>query len=231
MRFFSRLLFIYLVICLITCFFPLETDYPISGDIELLKRLSTKQQESMIRIQKEASRHWLYRYIPRHRSIIPWWGIGYWTTWALFGNDDDGLFGEGHHALYWRSDEPASCKKALLWGLRNPLHNFTFYVIGSGWTENSEVTLLKVSWNGVECCSYSPTGRTIFPEENSCLFIGLHGWKPFISLRIRYSDSSKGDFFLGWRERGNFGVKFIPWTRSRGLRNEYISSQQLQNEI
>lgn len=194
-------------------------------DEQLFSHLSASDAEKMTLIQKKASTHWLYTFIPRHRSLIPWWAFFHWSTWALFGNDDDGLFGEGHHALYWRSEAPPSCKKALLWFLRNPFHNLTFYVLGSAWTENSELVFLSVTDEKVDYFTYSPVAKTNFASSSTSLFIGLHGWKPFISMRICYSASARGDFFIGWRERGNFGIKCIPFTRSLGLREQFYQKE------
>lgn len=218
--------FLFCVSFALTLLFPFSQPC-VMRDMTLYARLLPHEAEQMGKIQDEASRHWLYQYIPRHRSLIPWWALSHWCTWAFLGNDDDGLFGEGHHALYWKASEPSSCKKALLWFLRNPLHNFTFYVIGSAWTENSEVTLVKIAADQSEFFTYSPRAKTIFFSENSSLFIGLHGWKPFISLRILYSNQARGDFFVGWRERGNFGIKCIPITTSVGLANKFKQNMEM----
>lgn len=49
--------------------------------------------------QQTALSHWLYRFIPRHRSQIYWYDFGHWISWALFGNDDHGIFSEGASSL------------------------------------------------------------------------------------------------------------------------------------
>ena len=49
----------------------------------------------MNNIQNFHADHWLYKYIPKHRDELsekPFWQK---ITWALAGNDDDGIFGEG----------------------------------------------------------------------------------------------------------------------------------------
>jgi hypothetical protein len=86
--------------------------------------------------------HRLYQLIPPHRDVIVWYDVGHWCTWTLFGNDDDGIFGEGPCAHY-RQDQPNDYAKALAWGCRNPLHNFCFYVIGSAYRKNSGFTVLR----------------------------------------------------------------------------------------
>jgi len=78
--------------------------------------------------------------------------------------------------------------RELLWLLRNPLHNFTFFIIG---------------------ISDKPfVIRGLFPSN---VFNPNGGWKyhfviykklklPFISY------CNKVQFYIGWRERGNFGI-------------------------
>lgn len=140
----------------------------------------------------------LYAAVPRHRCQIRPFDIGHWIMWSLFGNDDDGIFGEGPKAHYYPEQNP-SLVKAIRWTVRNPFHNFCFYVIGSAYRENGKVTCvdLRSKLNG------------------SRLFIGFHGGKPFISLCVRYSPERKGEFYFGWRERGNFGIKFLPFRREK----------------
>ena len=158
--------------------------------------------------------HWLYQIIPRHRSRIKWYDLGHWTTWAILGNDDGGLFGEGHPHPYEASSRN-SVGKALKWGLRNPMHNFCYYVIGTAYWTNSEFTLFEISSKNCRFFQYHPRASRVFASKGTGLLITLHGWKPFVSLRLRYSKKYKGDFYLGWRYRGNFGIKFVPWTRSK----------------
>lgn len=158
-----------------------------------------------------ASKHWLYAVIPRHRSQIRLYDLGHWSTWALFGNDDDGLFGEGQNARF-RLDDPVAGRLALRWGIRNPLHNFTFYVIGQAYYKNSEFALASLSKDNCRAFQYNENAKTVFAKEGSSFFLGLHGWKPFIALRFKYSQKRRGDFYLGWRERGNFGLKLTPFS-------------------
>lgn len=154
----------------------------------------------------EAAHSWLYAIVPRHRSQIHWYDIGHWCSWAVFGNDDDGLFGEAPKA-HFQTGKPANLSRALAWHIRNPLHNFCFYVIGQAHRRNSGFTLLKLGRRGGEVGRYRPVARHVFAEEDTSLNVALHGWKPFISIRLQYTDHHRGDFYFGWRERGNFGIK------------------------
>ncbi|MCB1111289.1 MAG: hypothetical protein H7A37_06425 [Chlamydiales bacterium] len=153
-----------------------------------------------------AAPHPLYTVIPRHRCQIRCYDLPHWAMWALFGNDDDGLFGECCKPPY-RCSQHNCINKALRWNLRNPLHNFCFYVIGSAHCQNSEVTLLEISPQRFCIGRYRSCNGVNFPSDCSSLFIALHGWKPFISLRIKHCPHRSSDFYIGWRERGNFGIK------------------------
>lgn len=142
--------------------------------------------------------HPLYKIIPRHRCQIRPLDLGHWITWTLFGNDDDGLFGEGPHAHY-RPQQSPSLGKAFCWTLRNPFHNFCFYVIGSAHRENGKINIIKLQ-------SKLNGSRFLF---------AFHGGKPFLSLTVNYNPQRKGEFYIGWRERGNFGLKFLPYRQQK----------------
>jgi len=156
------------------------------------------------------SDHSLYRIVPRHRSQIRWYDLPHWGAWALFGNDDDGLWGE----VSFPDQEGETVSQAAAWWIRNPFHNLFFYVVGSAHCSNSEVTLLALSSSKSAFCSYQPVATTNFFDEGSCFYLGLHGWKPFCSFRLQYSDSRRCDCYLGWRERGNFGGKLLPFSET-----------------
>lgn len=167
--------------------------------------------------KRQALEHPLYQIIPRHRCQIKWYDIGHWITWTLFGNDDDGIFGEESTAKY-RSHKKPSLSKALAWAARNPLHNFCFYVIGSAYRENSEITLISIAPPRARALTYRRQGHIVFAGKRTSFFLGLHGGKPFISLRLAYTQTIQSDFYIGWRCRGNFGIKCIFLkTRSKSL--------------
>jgi hypothetical protein len=85
---------------------------------------------------------------------------------------------------------PHDRHRNLKWSFRNPMHNFNFYVIG------------------VADKKFARSGR--FPEKNSDPRGGWDFeaarykfiWLPFISYH-----RPKFDFYFGWRNHGNFGVK------------------------
>jgi hypothetical protein len=166
--------------------------------------------------RSEALSHSLYNIIPRHRSQIRWYDVGHWATWMLFGNDDDGIFGEDSKKPY-KHDQPISFKKAVFWACRNPLHNFCFYTIGTAYCTNSELAIIRLGDGTFGFCEYSPEAGRVFGGKGSSFLLALHGWKPFISLRLAYCPHRSSQFYLGWRERGNFGVKFTPMKKKGSL--------------
>lgn len=153
---------------------------------------------------QEALTHPLYKIIPRHRSQIYWYDLPHWTSWMLFGNDDDGIFGEGDKDNY----NPE--RKALRWWLRNPLHNFCFYVIGSAYRQNGQFTLVDLRSQRNRFFKYQPTEGRDFEKKETRFFLGFHGGKPFIYLKLLWGNRHQSLFYIGWRERGNFGIRFTP---------------------
>ena len=164
-------------------------------------------------LELESADYWLYKVIPRHRSQVYWFDLPHWISWSLFGNDDDGIFGESITAQFNNKDK-VGIKRAVKWGIRNPLHNFTFYTIGQAqFPPQSELTLFSAAPDNFEVFKYTSEARTVFASKFSSFYLGLHGWKPFISTRVRYFSKRQLEFYVGWRERGNFGIKFIPWKK------------------
>jgi hypothetical protein len=172
-----------------------------------------------------AAEHWLYRIVPRHHCQLYPFDLGHWLSWALFGNEDDGIFGEEASACY-RCDEPVRTGLALSWFGRNPLHNLFFYVLGTaGRPCHSEFILLQLA-AGQSCMfRYHPCATTVFAGSGSSLFLALHGGLPFFSLCIDYGRQFQ--FYIGWRERGNFGIKLIPAKRRE---SPCVAQKALANE-
>lgn len=107
--------------------------------------------------------------------------------WALFGNREDGLFGD----LSFNPTRDKSLRVAFLWWKRNPFHNLTWHVIG------------VVGW------PFKRYGK--YPKD---VFSPISGWNyaviiflGFIPLPfISYWSVNLGKFYIGWRERGAFGI-------------------------
>lgn len=141
--------------------------------------------------------HWLYKIVPRKYEDTNKLTV---ITWALLGNEDDGIFGEeetsGEDWLSEWRNVPLGIKRFLAWQIRNPLHNLFFYVIGS--THRKEHTKKEILTLGKR---YSDS---VLPATFAIL---LHDDKPFISSRFKVF-GREIQFYLGWRERGNFGFAF-----------------------
>lgn len=212
---------LFYLLLLFTCFScaPYKvTTAAISASQSEIFELEGEELERAQMNRERASTHWLYRVVPRHRSQIRWWDLGHWVTWTVFGNDDDGIFGEEPTANY-RTRRNTGALRATAWSLRNPLHNFCFYVIGSAWTTNSELTILQLAEDDSEVFTYKPVAGTVFAGDGgSSFFLGLHGWKPFVSLRLNYGRQL--NMYMGWRERGNFGLKFVPFRKVPGRKED-----------
>ena len=108
-----------------------------------------------------------------------------WNPLWWFGNVDDPEPPEWYR--------PGGPGRRWLWQLRNPLHNFTFYVIG------------------VADKPFTRTGKfpdAVFaPDGGWNRAVARYGWLrlPFVSF-----NGERGRFYFGWRERGNFGCK-VNW--------------------
>jgi hypothetical protein len=113
--------------------------------------------------------------------------------WALFGNDEYGIYGD----LNWNPEQEQTVMRAIRWWFRNPMHNLMFHVLSVPKPFTSEgdypndVFSPVVGWNNV-------------------IRIGSNGKRyRFIS----YIGAVK--FYIGWRERGNFGLKLTSNTPQR----------------
>lgn len=163
-------------------------------------------------LRQKAYHHPLYKVIPIHRSQLYWYDLPRWITWALFGNDDSGVFGESPIGYYSDTEDEIGYKRAGKWMLRNPLHNFTFYVIGFAHSPpKCETALLSYDSEKLLFLESSSPSRTVFAGPKTSFFIGFHGILPFISLRLRHARQT--DIYMGWREKGNFGLKFVPYKK------------------
>jgi len=87
---------------------------------------------------------------------------------------------------------PGAANRRFLWHLRNPLHNFTFYVIGIADRECPRTGLHPDD-------VMAPRGGWNFSMSWCCGWIPL----PFASYNGKHCQT-----YLGWRPRGNFGAKF-----------------------
>lgn len=125
---------------------------------------------------------------PRRTGIHPCLKLCPW--WALFGNADDGYFGDDN----WRAGRPKSLLLALDWWLRNPAHNLTWYVIG--------VADRPRTVSGVYGNRFHRPGGGWLTSWTSVRAFGLSLQLPYVSY---LSAHVKG--YAGWRPSGAFGLK------------------------
>ncbi len=156
-------------------------------------------------LEKEAAVHPLYHIIPLKREQIAF-GDPRYLTWVLFGNADAGIFAE-YHDTY--ADE-ISYGQFAWWLLRNPLHNFTFYVIGDAdETTRTDFTLVNLTLGDDFKLLRREPGRQY--TECTGLHVALHNYKPFFGLQINWLPIHKRtECYLGWRPQGSFGISFRP---------------------
>lgn len=108
-----------------------------------------------------------------------------WLVWALFGNEQDGIYGDSN----WNPEGKTDAWTAVKWWFRNPLHNLTWHVIGFVQESTTRYDMRDIDgpgWN----LAYSV--RDAYPKRKYrfARYIG-DGW----------------EFYAGWRARGNFGLK------------------------
>lgn len=159
-------------------------------------------------VEERALQHPLYRAIPRHRSQLRWYDAPRWAAWSFVGNDDDGIFGE---AIPYSTNIHTGtfCR----WATRNPLHNFSFYLVGSAhWKRHYHAALLSIAGRRVRVCSRDQ--GEVHDSDNS-FKIAFNDFKPFISLQFSHFKNRRFQFYVGWRGRGNLGFKLRPWAKRK----------------
>jgi hypothetical protein len=135
----------------------------------LPRSYSLTNQESTIYVHLPRR---LHPFIARQKLNPAWW----------FGNADE------PEAPDWY--RPGSPCRDFLWHLRNPCHNFTFYVIG------------------IADKPFTRIGRFPARADNPG-----GGWNWAMCrrkrLRLPFIDYHRGrfEFYCGWRNGGNFGIK------------------------
>lgn len=128
-------------------------------------------------------------YMRPRRARRPWW-VKACPWWALFGNDDDGYFGDAD----WRAGRDKTAWLAMVWWLRNPCHNFTWYVIGVADRER----LHRGRWSPD---IHRPDGGWLMAVTDVRM-LGLALKLPFVSFLSPYIKA-----YVGWRPSGAFGIK------------------------
>jgi hypothetical protein len=119
-------------------------------------------------------------YVPRprrHHSTLQKCNPAWWI-----GNADDPVPSDSYR--------PGRKFRQLTWALRNPCHNFTFYVIGL-----ADKPFVR----------RGPHPTTVSSPEGGWVW-AMNCYK---HTRLPFVDLSEGrfEFYFGWRTEGNFGAK------------------------
>lgn len=122
------------------------------------------------------------------RKISIWKKLN--PVWAFFGNEDDGMVGPDSWdapGFLGKKVQAATAWRIFWWWMRNPMHNFTHYVIGVADREHTYV--------GADMDS-----QGLIVAHVVCGKLRL----PFVAFNY------KGLFsYIGWRPSGGFGIKLI----------------------
>ena len=95
---------------------------------------------------------------------------------------------------------PGNKHRALKWSFRNPLHNFNFYVIGV-----ADKKIIRSGRWPVK--NFNPNGGWAVATVRRKLVL-----LPFVSYQRTHCI-----FYIGWRERGDFGAELkFPRTKKAG---------------
>ena len=139
-----------------------------------------------------------------------WYDGPHWLSWGLCGNDDNGLFGESQRVPYSTNIHAWTFTR---WSTRNPLHNFSFYVIGSAhWKKHYNAVLFSVANGRVR--AFARGEEKVFDSDNS-FKIAFNDFKPFVACQFSHFGNRRFQFYAGWREQGNLGFKLRPWAKRR----------------
>ena len=118
---------------------------------------------------------------PARRKIKFWKKL---SPFWWFGNEDDGWHGDDK----WRAGREKTLLLALIWFFRNPMHNFTFYVIGI--SDYPRTFYSNKLWGKADGFSfhYTPTPVLNIPLPMVAYVGKKIGW------------------YIGWRPYGSFGI-------------------------
>lgn len=141
--------------------------------------------------------HWLYRIIPASRADATLLTA---ITWALFGNDEGGIFGE-RDPYFTRSNgvrvPDFSFWGFVKWTVRNPLHNLFFHVLRWDAGDNARVLYARDS-QGSRWWFRAPQRTWFADSPEPQVLVRLSA--PFFSYR-----GSKWEIYAGWRIGGALG--------------------------
>jgi hypothetical protein len=179
--------------------------------------------EEIQAVRETASESPIYRFVPRYREEIAWYDVPRWITWAMFGNEKDGIFGEDANPPYSKS---ADFGTFVSWTVRNPMSNFCFYVIGSAdWKTHHSYSLIRGDESGAHF--FGPDRKpAVFGKGSTAFNFAFNDYKPFLSLKFPLSNHHQSDFYFGWRPDGSFGIKLRPYVKRDKVRTATAPTTQ-----
>lgn len=158
-------------------------------------------------LRTNAKQHFLYHVVPLSSEQIKPYDIGHWITWNLFGNENNGIFGEDCNKPYSTN---INAKTFLSWTTRNPSSNFTKYTLGKRTEKRNTFIILKA--NEEFHFLHKDKDPCIFGKTKASFNLVLNHYKPFISLKFPVFPKRRFDFYFGWRPDNTFGIKLRPFT-------------------
>lgn len=173
------------------------------------------QREDIAQRREFAKEHYLYKIIPLSKDQLKWYDVPRRITYSLFGNEDDGIFGEYCKKPY---SGDISTGTFLRWYIRNPAHNFCFYTIG--FQEPNK----KPTKNSFAILRADEKFLLLRKDQDPCVMgktsasfnLSLNHYLPFLSFRFPVYPGKKFDFYFGWRPSGAFGMKLRPFSNDGG---------------
>jgi len=108
--------------------------------------------------------------------------------WTFFLNELDGVIGDAR----WNPERKDTLLIRLKWWFRNPCHNFTWHVIGFAQKLSTRVDFQAEDGPG---WNYAMTLIKGLDDKFT-----LYPYFLYLSSKIK--------FYIGWRGRGTFGIKF-----------------------
>jgi hypothetical protein len=170
---------------------------------------------SIAQRREMAKQHYLYKIIPLSRDQLKWYDFPRRVSYNLFGNEDDGIFGEYCKKPYSKDIDTSTF---LRWYIRNPAHNFCFYALG--FQEPNK----KPTKNSFAILRADEKFLFLSKDEDPCVMgdtpasfnLSLNHYLPFLSFRFPVYPERKFDFYFGWRPSGAFGIKLRPFSKDGG---------------
>ncbi|VVB80153.1 Uncharacterised protein [uncultured archaeon] len=158
-------------------------------------------------LRDKAKEHFLYRVVPLSSEQIKPYDVGHWITWNLFGNENNGIFGEDCKKPY---SSNINTWTFLRWQARNPASNLCKYTLGKRTEERNGFAILRA--NDKFLVLHKDKDPCIFSSTKASFNLSLNHCKPFLAFKFPVFPNRRFDFYFGWRPDNTFGMKLRPFT-------------------